>query len=137
MNTMAQYNTPEEIAKLSDPDPEFAEVLYLHEIILRIFTRNLPGTDNPQLMASTPQPKIELTLPLVQAIRQQTLAIEENRTAKAIASGRNEEVLKIPMRDGFESEIRIHRPKKTSPEEKGDGSPLIVLFHGGGFFMGM
>lgn len=88
-------------------------------------------------MASTPQPKIELTLPLVQVIRQQTLAIEENRTAKAMASGRNEEVLKIPMRDGFESEIRIHRPKKTSPEEKGDGSPLIVLFHGGGFFMGM
>lgn len=36
------------------------------------------------------------------------------------------------MRDGFESEIRIHRPN-TSPE---DGSPLVVLIYGGGFFMG-
>lgn len=47
MNTMAQYNMPEEIAKLSDPDPEFAEVLYLHEIILHIFTRNLPELTMP------------------------------------------------------------------------------------------
>jgi len=38
------------------------------------------------------------------------------------------------MRDGFESEIRVHRPK-TLPEN-GDGSPLVVLLYGGGFFMG-
>jgi acetyl esterase/lipase len=36
------------------------------------------------------------------------------------------------MRDGYESEIRIHRPKNV-PE---NGSPLIVLIFGGGFFMG-
>lgn len=36
------------------------------------------------------------------------------------------------MRDGYESEIRIHRPKNI-PEK---GSPLIVLIFGGGFFMG-
>ena len=35
------------------------------------------------------------------------------------------------MRDGYESEIRIHRPKNV-PE---NGSPLIVLIFGGGFFM--
>jgi acetyl esterase/lipase len=73
-------------------------------------------------------------LPVVQAIRQQSLAAEQKRTAEAIASGRNEQVLKIPMRDGFESEIRVHRPK-TLPES-GDGSPLVVLLYGGGFFMG-
>lgn len=38
----------------------------------------------------------------------------------------------IPMRDGYESEIRIHRPK-SQPE---NGSPLVVLIYGGGFFMG-
>jgi acetyl esterase/lipase len=79
-------------------------------------------------------------LPFVQAIRQQSLAAEQKRTAEAIASGRNEEVLKIPMRDGFESEIRVHRPKPSSKENggggDGDGSPLVVLLHGGGFFMG-
>jgi len=37
------------------------------------------------------------------------------------------------MRDGYESEIRIHRPK-TPPKD--GGSPLIVLIFGGGFFMG-
>jgi acetyl esterase/lipase len=73
-------------------------------------------------------------LPVVQAIRQQSLAAEQKRTAEAIASGRNEQVLKIPMHDGFESEIRVHRPK-TLPES-GDGSPLVVLLYGGGFFMG-
>lgn len=36
------------------------------------------------------------------------------------------------MRDGYESEIRIHRPK-TLPK---NGSPLVVLIFGGGFFMG-
>jgi len=38
---------------------------------------------------------------------------------------------KIPMRDGFESEIMIHRPE--NPPEK---SPLIVLLYGGGFVVG-
>ena len=36
------------------------------------------------------------------------------------------------MRDGHQSEIRIHRPK--SPPDT--GSPLVVLIFGGGFFMG-
>jgi carboxylesterase type B len=41
------------------------------------------------------------------------------------------------MRDGFESEIRVHTPKK-SPDKNSDGggSPLVVLLYGGGFFMG-
>lgn len=87
-----------------------------------------------KLIASTPQPKIELTLPIVLAIRQQTLAAEQKRTADAIVLGRNEEALKITMRDGFESEIRIHRPHTLA---KNRGSPLIVLVYGGGFFMGV
>ncbi|KAM0718059.1 hypothetical protein Q7P37_006391 [Cladosporium fusiforme] len=104
----AIYATPEALAKLSEPDPEFAE-----------------------LLATTAQPKIELSYPVVQAIRQQTLAAEQTRTAQAIAAGAKEETITIVMRDGFHSETRIHRPKDAAPN-----SPLIVLLYGGGFFMG-
>jgi len=38
---------------------------------------------------------------------------------------------KIKMRDGYESEIIIHRPE--NPPEK---SPLVVLLYGGGFVVG-
>jgi len=86
-----------------------------------------------QRIASTPQPKIEFSLPVVRAIRQQSLAAEQKRTTEAIASGRHEEALSIPMRDGFQSEIRIHRPKKLPENGR---SPLVVLIYGGGFFMG-
>lgn len=98
-------------------------------------TRILPNrlTNNQfQLLATTPQQKIELSDPVVQVLRQRGLAIEQQRTAAAISSGRREESRLIPMRDGCESEIRIHRPKAT-PE---NGSPLVVLIFGGGFFMG-
>lgn len=37
------------------------------------------------------------------------------------------EVRQIPMRDGFQSEIRIFQP--TNPPAK---KPLIVVIHGGG-----
>jgi acetyl esterase/lipase len=69
---------------------------------------------------------------VVQALRQRSFAGEQQRTADAIASGRHEESRTITMRDGYESEIRIHKPK-TVPE---NGSPLVVLIFGGGFFMG-
>lgn len=39
--------------------------------------------------------------------------------------------MKIKMRDGYESEIIVHRPE--NPPEK---SPLIVLLYGGGFIVG-
>ncbi|KAF9871463.1 alpha beta hydrolase fold-3 domain-containing protein [Colletotrichum karsti] len=38
----------------------------------------------------------------------------------------------IPMRDGYQSETRIHKPESPS----GDKHPLIVLIYGGGFVMG-
>jgi acetyl esterase/lipase len=43
-----------------------------------------------------------------------------------------ETVLKIPMRDGYESELIIHKPTNSA---QGRG-PLIVLIYGGGFMMG-
>ncbi|KAM0276301.1 hypothetical protein ACHAQH_006892 [Verticillium albo-atrum] len=38
----------------------------------------------------------------------------------------------IPMRDGYQSEIRIHHPVKSSS----DARPMFVLIHGGGFCLG-
>jgi acetyl esterase/lipase len=43
-----------------------------------------------------------------------------------------EEYRKIPMRDGFQSTIKVHRPAETPSS----GSPLIVLLFGGGFISG-
>ncbi|WYZ35050.1 hypothetical protein EsH8_I_001326 [Colletotrichum jinshuiense] len=44
----------------------------------------------------------------------------------------NEYSVKIPMRDGYQSETRIHKPS-TTPDAK---SPVVVLIFGGGFVMG-
>jgi acetyl esterase/lipase len=43
-----------------------------------------------------------------------------------------EEDRQIPMRDGFHITIRIHRPKQPPA----DGSPVFVVYHGGGFVFG-
>ena len=40
--------------------------------------------------------------------------------------------MKIPMRDGYESELRIVKPPNPHPK-----SPLVVLIYGGGFFTGL
>jgi hypothetical protein len=135
------YYTPEELFKLADPDPEFAEVhsSTTHNPHSKICTKSKERCQQLticQLIASTPQPKVELTLTVVNAIRQQSLIAEQTRTAEAIASRHNEQVLRISMRDGFLSEIRIHRPKTLSENGDSGGSLLVVLIHGGGFFMG-
>jgi acetyl esterase/lipase len=130
MPFLNQDETSEEIAKLAEPDPEFTEVGNLPSLC--ISTREKTITNTPQLLATTPQPTLEISYPVVQILRQRSLAIERERTALAISSGRHEETRSIPMRDGFSSEIRIHRPK--SPPAT--GSPLVVLIFGGGFFMG-
>lgn len=43
-----------------------------------------------------------------------------------------EEIKEIPMRDGFQSSIKIHRPT----ERQASGSPVIVFYFGGGFIGG-
>ncbi len=43
-----------------------------------------------------------------------------------------EEDIEIPMRDGAHITVRIHKPKQPPME----GSPVFVVYHGGGFVMG-
>jgi acetyl esterase/lipase len=43
-----------------------------------------------------------------------------------------EEEITIPARDGYQIPARIHRPE-TTPS---GGSPLIVMYHGGGYCVG-
>ncbi|KAH8660360.1 alpha/beta hydrolase fold-3 domain-containing protein [Xylariales sp. PMI_506] len=49
----------------------------------------------------------------------------------------HEHTVKIPMRDGYEVETRVHRPPAvaTAPVHYGP-APVIVLIHGGGFCLG-
>lgn len=57
---------------------------------------------------------------------------EKQRAEQSASRGLKEYTQNITMRDGYESEIRIHKPK--SPPDS--GSPLVVLLFGGGFIMG-
>lgn len=57
---------------------------------------------------------------------------EQQRAEASAAHGLKEYTQAIKMRDGYESEIRIHKP--TTPPS--GGSPLVVLIFGGGFIMG-
>lgn len=43
-----------------------------------------------------------------------------------------ETMRKIPMRDGYEIDIKLYNPKNPPK----DGSPLIVMYHEGGWSMG-
>jgi acetyl esterase/lipase len=43
-----------------------------------------------------------------------------------------EEVIRIPMRDGYSSELRIFNPTGSSPAK----GPLFVLMYGGSFMAG-
>ena len=66
----------------------------------------------------------------VKALRASRQKLEDTRRATP-EQAKFESTINITMRDGFESEIRVHRPE--SPPAK---SPLIVLLFGGGFVVG-
>lgn len=101
---MSEYTTPESLAALSVIDPE------IESLVLAT-----PSTPN----------------------REST--IEDIRNASAgsavriIGNVSRSQVQKIPMRDGYASEIRIYRPENPRPREQ---TPLVVLIYGGGFILG-
>jgi len=102
---MADYTNVETVKALGNMHPELEELLK---------TVDLPAADWSDL-AKVRAFRHELELSRMGTAEQQKL----------------ESTLKIRMRDGFESEVRIHKP--ANPPAK---SPLVVLYFGGGFVVG-
>jgi len=102
---MADYSNPETVAALSKIDPELDAVLKAHPF---------PSPDWGNL------PKM----------REMRAAMEASRGATE-EEAKLQHAINIKMRDGYESEVIVHRSE--NPPEK---SPLIVLLFGGGFVVG-
>ncbi|THW18350.1 lipase/esterase [Aureobasidium pullulans] len=99
--------TKEEVPKLAEMDPELAEFL-----------------------KSNPLPKGNWSD--IKTFRAMRVEMEKEKL-KALGSPAphvEEEFKNVSMRDGFESQIKIHRPTGKS------GGPLLVLIFGGGFVVG-
>ncbi|KAF4552435.1 Alpha/beta hydrolase fold-containing protein 13 [Elsinoe fawcettii] len=102
---MTDYSSRDEVEKLGKIDPELEQAL-----------------------KTNPPPKADWSdLKGFRAMRKQ---MELSRMATP-EQAKLESTLNITMRDGFESEVRIHKPAKQS-----SNSPLIVLLYGGGFVVG-
>ncbi|KAH6986612.1 alpha/beta hydrolase fold-3 domain-containing protein [Ilyonectria destructans] len=100
---MSPYDSKEAVAKLGDTNPDFAEYL--------------------EAKKNDMHPVIKLPFSaLVDLVRQHPL--QEPPTSD------HESVVEIPMRDGYKSKIRIHKPASSSV------TGLLVLLHGGGFCLG-
>ena len=101
---MAKYSTPESLAALTVLDTELN-----------------------QLISNQPPPPAT------------PMSIEEIRVAAAkslshvVGNVGRSQVRKIPLRDGYENEIRIYKPNEV---EAGKSVPLAVLIYGGSFILG-
>jgi acetyl esterase/lipase len=121
--------SPEELKKSSELDPTIAEAgpnSTIQLLIARLTTTVL------QFFQTVVVPPLDWSdyqgvRNVISAVSAQTLAQIGPPEASLI-----EEERKIPMRDGFESTIKIHKPAKTPA----GGSPLIVLIFGGGWISG-
>ncbi|KAH8435173.1 alpha/beta hydrolase [Aspergillus melleus] len=107
------------------------------------------GTIDPELdlyLHANPLPESNYVNTPIMQLRAQNQKIETATFNALPSDGINETVITIPMSDGTESSIRICRPLKDSSsaeteDEENDSdpeslTPLIALFHGGGFVVG-
>ncbi|KAL2869701.1 alpha/beta hydrolase [Aspergillus lucknowensis] len=104
-----KHEFKDELLALGRPDPEYKS----------LFVFGLPSSGG---FATDP----------IDVMRDFHFNLEKKNYDSIQTPGTQESVGKIPMRDGYESEIRIFRPSLL-PE---DGSPLVVLIFGGGFLAG-
>ncbi|MCJ1476708.1 hypothetical protein MMC13_005376 [Lambiella insularis] len=101
--------TKEELAKLCEMDLELKEFL-----------------------ASEPQPEpISEDIVVFRKISQQIEDAEVQKLGPVSAKVK-EAWSSIPMHDGFQNKCKVFQPANPPPE----GSPLVVLLHGGGFAVG-
>ncbi|KAL4922935.1 alpha/beta hydrolase [Aspergillus undulatus] len=104
---MDHYTTKEDVLKLGILDPELEEVLQY-----------------------TPAPSMDMSVP-VEQLRQMVSAMEKTAYDSCPTFDTQESVMKIPMRDGYQSELHILKPANSS-----SANPVVVLLFGGAFVMG-
>ncbi|RYP06888.1 hypothetical protein DL764_002881 [Monosporascus ibericus] len=97
---MADYDSREAVQQLGQVNPEFAEYLKTHD---------------PDPLATTPFPA------LVEMSRHNPIPLPP--------TSESEFTRDIPLRDGYLSNIRVHKPQTPSRR-------TVVLIHGGGFCTG-
>ncbi|KAJ5120918.1 Alpha/Beta hydrolase protein [Penicillium bovifimosum] len=103
---MDPYNTKEAILQLGIIDPVMKE----------IFKKN---------------PPLDLSVLPYEVVRADSLMGEKATCERLSKHGTQETLKTIPMRDGYESEIRVIKPPDVQPS-----TPLVILIYGGGFIMG-
>ncbi|KAI9039825.1 alpha/beta hydrolase [Aspergillus affinis] len=104
---MDQYKTKEDVLRLGIIDPELEEVL-----------------------KRSPPPILDFSQPVGQP-RQIALAMEKAAYDSCPTFDTQETTIDIQMRDGYQSNLHIVKPAKSS-----SGNPVVVLVFGGGFVMG-
>lgn len=120
--------TPEEHLALATINPELAEVSRTPGPMRSLLTA-------PQLFKTSPPAKgLDSSTDIV-AIRENLASVKKQLNDANSTQGDVqyiEEDRKIQVRDGSSITVRIHSPK--SPPK--DGSPIFVVYHGGGFCLG-
>ncbi|CZR51824.1 related to Putative sterigmatocystin biosynthesis lipase/esterase STCI [Phialocephala subalpina] len=104
--------TKEELLALAEINPELEQIIKKYGPI-------------PSLTAASDISKIRQQL--LARKREMTAASESTEEATYV-----EEDRQIPVRDGTTIAVRIHKPKNPPA----DGSPIFVIYHGGGFCLG-
>ncbi|KAJ8068131.1 hypothetical protein OCU04_003702 [Sclerotinia nivalis] len=106
-------HSPEYLLGLSNINPELEEILKISPVNRRI-DANRDFSELRERLKTAKKEQVAANTALLKEIS----FIEEDH--------------RIPVRDGSSIEIRIHRPKNPPS----GGSPVFVLYHGGGFCLG-
>lgn len=94
-----------------------------------MYIDNMSPATIAEVVNTTPRPEIDLANIDWNKMRVGMKAMEDAYNAGAIPAA-DESYHQLPMRDGFTSTIKIHKPVDAAP------GPLIALFFGGGFVCG-
>ncbi|KAF2222847.1 Alpha/Beta hydrolase protein [Elsinoe ampelina] len=115
MAATEQFPTPESVSALAkDKHPSYQKIE--DQAVKDAAEGKIPDFKDPKVLAFV----------------RHTRKTATDSTYGTSPAGVKESTKNIPMRDGYESELRIFQPEKPDA----DGSPLIVLIYGGGFVMG-
>jgi acetyl esterase/lipase len=116
---------------LADQNPELTRVPSHYQPNTSFHSAN-----HPQVLQDSPPARGLDSAPSIQALRTHFASLKRNLTLSSspstTAPSYTETDQQIPVRDNSTITIRIHRPTSPPPE----GSPGLVLFHGGGFCLG-